>query len=39
VYAGFGALAVVASVVALARSGRAAGEHVEAHRSGGTHAR
>jgi len=39
VYAGFGALAVVASAVALARSGRSSGVHVEAHRTGGTHAR
>jgi hypothetical protein len=39
VYAGFGAVAVVASAVALARSERTAGGHVEAHRPGGTHAR
>lgn len=39
VYAAFGAIAVVASVVVLARSGRTGGGHVDAHRTGGTHAR
>jgi hypothetical protein len=39
VYAVSGAVAVVASVVALARSERAAGGHVDGHRTGGTHAR
>lgn len=39
VYAVFGAIAVVASVIALARSERTPGGHVEAHRAGGTHAR
>ena len=39
VYAVFGAVAVVVSVVALARSERSRGGHADTHRSGGTHAR
>ena len=39
VYAVFGAVAVVVSVVALARSERSHGGHADTHRSGGTHAR